>query len=559
MTTTFRNNGASCGLKQLSEIIEKDKWALPQILLSLSTDKTLNRIVFCPTYPAKVFTRDLQEMLSLFKGALAKDPFEISNVLSYLFERATEIGYRKNHGQYFTPSKVAEETVKRLDLKKAQNVLEPGCGTGIFPTTILKIYPTIAETTRYIGVEEDPLLALSTALSLEWVRAPQTWKVFYANFMDLTTSDFEQVSVSRVDVVVSNPPFVRFHRLGKRKRTTKLLGLTNMSGLHSYFLARAASFIGKGKMVFILPSEMNKTHYGLKLFGQLQSRFTVERLGIYYKDCDFSIAPIDKTAFQAPEALNPEAIIAFFVSRDGEQAHKTQPEMNAKRTDAIPLKSMASVHRGISTGVNDFFLLTETSASALMIPQIWLKEIVPTKIPMNVIGKILTEEKMEDFRKANKHCYLLSIDPKMKFTDLPEKLKQYIREGEARGLHTLATSKARHPWYCVKTPKRPPDLFFTYMFRRAPRFVVNEARAFILTNLLGIYFHESGLYSEKELVELASILNSSVSEWIQSECGYRLYAGGLMKFEPHDLEEMPINSDTLRKASLPKFKSLLLM
>ena len=138
MTTTFKYNGANRSLIELTGFVEKDKWLLPQMLLALSTNSTLNRIVCCPTFPAKVFTRDLQDMLQLFHKT-TPNPFEISSTLSFLFEHATELKYRKNHGQYFTPQKVAIETINRLALKNGQNILEPGTGTGIFPTMILKL------------------------------------------------------------------------------------------------------------------------------------------------------------------------------------------------------------------------------------------------------------------------------------------------------------------------------------------------------------------------------------------------------------------------------------
>ncbi len=551
MTTTFKNNGANRSLIELTGFVEKDKWLLPQMLLALSTNSTLNRIVCCPTFPAKVFTRDLQDMLQLFHKT-TPNPFEISSTLSFLFEHATELKYRKNHGQYFTPQKVAIETINRLALKNGQNILEPGTGTGIFPTMILKSYPEIADSMHYIGVENDPLLALSAALSLDWVKAPCSWKIFYSNFLELSRTDFEQLCISKFDVIISNPPFVRFHRLGKRNRTSKLLGLTNLAGLHSYFLARSATFIDKGKMAFILPSEMRRTGYGSKLFSSLERRFSIDEMGIYNDRNDYFIGPLSRRDFSQSLAVNSAASVIFFESVEEKAETKLPEEVATKKRNAITLKDLASVHRGISTGANAFFILTEDSVSSLAIPQKWLRKIMPTKVSIDFIDAILTNDRMDNFSKQKKQCYLLTIDSKIKFDDLHGTLKQYIRDGEALGLHTLATSKARDPWYSVKTPKRAPDLLFTYMFRGIPKFVVNEARVHILTNLLGVYLNFPEKYSVKDLVELTKVLNFSVADWVQKESGYRLYAGGLMKFEPHDLEKMPIHGKIFETIMIKK-------
>ena len=256
--------------------------------------------------------------------------------------------------------------------------------------------------------------------------------------------------------------------------------------------------------------------------------------------------------FSQSLAVNSAASVIFFESVEEKAETKLPEEVATKKRNAITLKDLASVHRGISTGANAFFILTEDSVSSLAIPQKWLRKIMPTKVSIDFIDAILTNDRMDNFSKQKKQCYLLTIDSKIKFDDLHGTLKQYIRDGEALGLHTLATSKARDPWYSVKTPKRAPDLLFTYMFRGIPKFVVNEARVHILTNLLGVYLNFPEKYSVKDLVELTKVLNFSVADWVQKESGYRLYAGGLMKFEPHDLEKMPIHGKIFETIMIKK-------
>jgi len=46
-----------------------------------------------------------------------------------------------------------------------------------------------------------------------------------------------------VDAIIANPPYVRYHKLGRRKEITNRLNLSMLSGLHSHFLAHSAELL----------------------------------------------------------------------------------------------------------------------------------------------------------------------------------------------------------------------------------------------------------------------------------------------------------------------------
>ena len=247
--------------------------------MELCSTETFNRIRNCPTYPVATITLDLEERVQLLRDSIALNPYEISNALAFLYESTVDNQSRKNYGQFFTPLPVTKQVISHLALQSGETVLDPGCGTGIFPLSIMRnlIDRSIDSTSiTYIGVENDPVLALSAAISLEWIKAPTKWQVHYANFLLLKPEDLPQI-----DVIIANPPFVRFHRLGDKEKLREGLSrsekyaLSSYSGLHSYFLSHSSQFLKDGRMIFIVPIEMNNTQYGLKLLKQLRQKFTI--------------------------------------------------------------------------------------------------------------------------------------------------------------------------------------------------------------------------------------------------------------------------------------------
>jgi hypothetical protein len=71
------------------------------------------------------------------------------------------------------------------------------------------------------------------------------------------------------------------------------------------------------------------------------------------------------------------------------------------------------------------------------------------------------------------------------------------------------------------------------MARRVPAFVLNRAGAHLLNIAHGLYPREA--LSDKQLVQLTAVLRRSVRQ----DQG-RTYAGGLTKFEPREIERIPI-------------------
>lgn len=552
-------------IDSLSGVLLHDRQALMQLLLSLCSKNTLHRIARCPTYPIRIITGDLKERLQLFYNSASCDSYEISNILAILFESAVEKKCRKLSGQYFTPRYVARKAISMLKFKPGETIIDPGCGTGIFPLEILRNLAnsdTIdCDSLTYLGIENDPILALSTAVSLDWVNAPMNWRVVYSNFLYVDRQDISKVFGRNlsVDVIIANPPYVRHHLLGKRETITNKLSarwgsksLSLRSGLHSLFLAHSAELLGDGRMVFIVPMEMITSNYGSALLEPLQRTFTLEDSIVYfdYKNNAWRTENLHQFSLEKHSEVRQSWTLVYFqhISKCIEQRLLIEkPKQEEKAT--LSLKDIAAVHRGISTGANKFFVLTDAKVKAMGLSGTdFVKMVVPTKIRKDELPLIFTTEDWCHLKEKGKPCWLLNL-PCKNLNELPYSIREYIREGEKNGIHLIPTCKHRKPWYDIKADRRHiSDFVFTYMSRGYPKFVYNKAHAYNLTNLLGVHLSVPFKVSEQKMTILMQQLNAELKKWIDQEDVGRKYFCGLVKFEPGDLKNMPIYDQELVKS-----------
>ena len=191
------------------------------------------------------------------------------------------------------------------------------------------------------------------------------------------------------------------------------------------------------------------------------------------------------------------------------------------------LSSIARVRRGVATGANSFFFLTDDAQATL--PSAALKPaLCHTR---HVRGLILDRSAHDAIGREGERRWLLCVGENG--LTKSSRVRALIRQGEEEGIHQRTLTSCRDPWYRVENVS-PPDLILGSMSKSVLRVVVNSIGAIPSNALYGIYLYDRNLAKP-----LATWLNGGEGQ--RALCAMaRHYGGGLFKLEPKDLTRVRI-------------------
>lgn len=469
---------------------------------------------------------------------------------------------RNKWGQFATPPDLAR-SLARYALNEMRGApvrfLDPAIGTGSFFSALCheSSQGGIAEAA---GIELDPLFAES-ARSL-WSKPG----------LQVVEGDFTRQPVpgERFSLILTNPPYVRHHHITTEEKSrlkAKVAALLHMevsglAGLYCYFLLLAHEWMEEeGLAVWLIPSEFMDVNYGSALRSYLTDSVTLLHIhrfrpeDVQFTDALVSSAivvfrkakpPVDhRVRFSLGGSIEVPAQESLVAVKTLVRSNKwTQfPERAATEPNGeLKLGDLFAIKRGLATGANNFFILTETEADHWRIPRQFLKPILPSPryLEEDIIGST-----PGGTPEISPHLFLLDCDePESEIEARWPRFFEYLQEGKAKNIHASYLTSRRAPWYSQE--KRPPAPFLcTYMGRsgncRGPfRFVWNRSQATAHNVYLMLYpkgplrealYHhpelESDVYHALQEISPAQMVSSG-----------RVYGGGLHKVEPKELAQV---------------------
>jgi adenine-specific DNA-methyltransferase len=485
---------------------------------------------------------------------------------------------RNRLGQFATPTALAEDIVRYAValLPSAVNVrfLDPAVGTGSFYSALLKVVSKkrIAEA---LGFEIDPHYGEPAA---------QLWE---GTGLTLKLADFTRAEPSpRFNLIICNPPYVRHHhlhngdkvRLQHRTQQASGMKISGLAGLYCHFLGLADAWMAKGGIAgWLIPSEFMDVNYGNSVKQYLLDRVTLLHIHRFDpNDVQFADALVSSAIVwfrNEPPPADHEVRLTFggtlfeprisrlFSARALAREPKWTrfPAADVRgHTDSPMLGDFFKIKRGLATGDNSFFILSEREIAARGLPMEFFTPILPSP---RYLRHGIVQARKDGSPDIDRRLFLL--DTKLSEEEIEKRfpaLAAYLEEGKARGLQERYLCKHRHLWY-VQEDRPPAPIVCTYLGRgdaksgRPFRFILNKSRATVTNVYLALY--PTRLMAREIdrdpnlLYKIWSALNELPSDVLLGEG--RVYGGGLHKLEPRELSNVPAAfiADLLPHASMP--------
>jgi tRNA1(Val) A37 N6-methylase TrmN6 len=524
--------------------------------------------------------QSLQDAIRVIKS------HKVSDRLGQLYEELMPPEERRRLGEFYTPKPIAEFMVGWAVRARGDYILDPGVGSGTF---LMEAFHTLkglgAEVSQGLsrqlyGVDINPLAVLMATISILSLDPEASPNIYLADFLSLNHRAMRELGFDRTefDAIVCNPPYTRHHDLlpPYKEKIARVIEaeagwpISRLSSIYVHFFIHAYQFLRDGgRLAFITPSEWMEADYGTILRRFLAEKTRLESIILFGEDMlafpnTLTRACITLARKEAPGGYTSlielrswppvselvEAVEAG-VERDygwgrvklrrltdvdpyvkwtplfREDARKTMPHFITK------LGSLASISRGIATGANEFFTLSEEEVRRYGIERKYLKPVVIGARYLK--GYDFTEGDLESLKREGKKVYLLWCF-KRKEELRGTSILSYIERGEKEGFDKRFLTRHRPVWYWVER-RRPPDAFLVYMFRRRLRFIYNAAGAYALNTLHCVYFNEE-VRGERDIKAILAYLNSSPAFELARTI-LRIYGGGMYKLEPREAVEIP--------------------
>jgi adenine-specific DNA methylase len=478
-------------------------------------------------------------------------------------------GGAKALGAFYTDAQIADFLVWWAVRSPEDRVLDPCFGGGVFLRSACKRLQELGgqAATQVRGVEIDPEVHARIADKLAGE--------FGVNRQHLELEDFFRLdpgSDRQVDVVIGNPPFIRYQRFTGPARA-RALARSSAEGVHfpelcsswAPFLIHCTAMIRRaGRLAMVVPMELAHARYARPVLAHLRRTFgrvtfltfqtklfpdlsentllvLAEARGLAcsaFLCRDLPHAGVltelrqrDRRPLGGTRRLDPDELAAgqgrlveYLIPTRARELYRALKLSGPVRR----LGQIADVGIGYVTGANDFFHLQPGEARRRRLPDQFLRPAV--RRGRALAGLRFT---IDDWRKAAREGeagYLLAID---RTEDLPESVRDYLRDGEALGVPRAYKCRTRSPWFRVPHVYQP-DAFLTYMSGITPRLVTNDAGA-VAPNTL----HVVRLRPDTDLSgrRLAALWQTSLTRLSVEIEGHPL-GGGMLKLEPTEAENV---------------------
>lgn len=479
------------------------------------------------------------------------------DVIGTAYEKLVSGVERRPRGQFQTPFWAADVMASWLLAEPTELLLDPGVGAGRLLFRAMKAGRHSPE--KMLGLDVDPLSLTMARLNVE-LRDPDERTQLTLRRRDFLTAPL----VERPDAITCNPPYSRHHSIPPDQKEAIHAGFESrlgqpfnrLAGLHVLFLVRALEVARPGaRIAFITPADWLDVGYGRSIKRFVLERAYVESIVLFDEGHLFFDGAMTSAAItfirkepsagratrivRLPRKLPPRQQVLAAVKGTSVALGAEEVELAGERrwgrlhrlaNEGIRLGDVARVRRGLATGCNRFFSLSEETRKRFGIDEADLRPAIVS--PRLISGTELTKSFLEELPDDQPRWVLDRRDTEAEKGRSP--IARYLRWGRKHlGADSGYLASNRKPWYSLEKRGDCPILF-SYMNRKNPRFIRNHAKAVPLNTFL-IVEPKDGIDPD----ELCTALNS---QFVRDQLAHdrRNYGGGLWKLEPREVEELKV-------------------
>ncbi|MEX2648067.1 MAG: methyltransferase [Alphaproteobacteria bacterium] len=463
----------------------------------------------------------------------------------HIFSMTAEM--RRSKGVTYTPLPIVEAMVRwARQHGTPRRVVDPGAGSGRFTVAAARAFPDV----EIIAIENDPGSASVLQSNVVAHGLERTVRVIEGDYRSVTLPPIEGRTL-----FIGNPPYVRHHDIDRSWKAwyaeaaaRQGLPTSKLAGLHLHFFVKTRELAKPGDYgCLITAAEWLEVNYGATL-----RRLLTNGMGCLALD----VFPADQPAF--PDVLTTAVITCFEIGADVKDVRigslvQGENEWSLAKGAAVEVGRLARSARWseftvdqdeqpVECGqqrhrVGDLFRVSRgqvTGANAVWVSLDWASYLPPrcSRPTVTRAAELIAARP----RLSDAGALRRVIDLPTDLVRIPrkdwERVSRFIDWAREHGAHEGYIASHRAAWWSVGLYE-PAPILVTYMGRRDPVFVRNICGARHLNIAHGLY--PRSRMSPSTLDKVVAWLNQNVTRR-----GGRTYAGGLTKFEPREIERLPL-------------------
>lgn len=481
---------------------------------------------------------------------------------------------QKLRGGYYTPQAIATFLADWAIRQAGDRLLEPSCGDGAILAAAATRLHTLSRTSSRVGQivgieleleESEKARALLRQSGLPPASRTIVQREFFEQCIDWAVGAPLFCTIEPFDAIVGNPPFVRYQSFPEEQRRHAFelmaragLAPNRLTNAWVPFVVASCLLLNEaGRLAMVLPGELLQVSYSGELRRLLVSSF--ERLNIVtFRTLVFGdvqqeiVLLLAERSSRTPgmavfeldgaadlEDLDVDCAPAHPIQLDHAQEKWTRYFLNRRQLTVLRralaseglhrLGDLAQVDVGLVTGDNSFFALSSDLAEQLeLLP--YTERLVTRSA--QVRGLRFDEADWRE-RSRTSERVLLFCPPDTDKVSLPGPALRYVAHGERQKVHKGYKCGQRKRWYVVPS-QWVPDAFALRQVHLAPRIVLNDAGAQVTDTLHRLKFKRN-----LPMKQIAAAFVNSLT-LASSEVMGRSYGGGVLTFEPTEVEALPL-------------------